>query len=74
MADFGEPDFTIYNAGHLPANRYTPEMTSKTSIYLSFERKEMVIFGTEYAGEMKKGVFTVMNYLMPKRGLLPMHC
>ena len=74
LADFGEPDFTIYNAGHLPANRYTPEMTSKTSIYLSFERKEMVIFGTEYAGEMKEGVFTVMNYLMPKRGLLPMHC
>ena len=74
LADFGEPDFTIYNAGRFPANRYTPEMTSKTSIYLSFERKEMAIFGTEYAGEMKKGVFTVMNYLMPKRGLLPMHC
>ena len=74
LADFGEPDFTIYNAGRFPANRYTPEMSSKTSICLSFERKEMVILGTEYAGEMKKGIFTVMNYLMPKRGLLPMHC
>ena len=61
MTYFGEPDFTIYNAGRFPANRYTPEMTSKTSIYLSFERKEMVIIGTEYAGEMKKGVFRVMN-------------
>ena len=34
----------------------------------------MVILGTEYAGEMKKGVFTIMNYLMPKRGVLSMHC
>ena len=74
LDDFGEPDFTIYNAGRFPANRYTSEMTSTTSIDLSFERREMVILGTEYAGEMKKGVFTVMNYLMPKRGQLSMHC
>ena len=74
LSDFGEPDFTIYNAGRFPANRYTSEMTSTTSIDLSFERREMVILGTEYAGEMKKGVFTVMNYLMPKRGQVSMHC
>ena len=74
LDDFGDPDFTIYNAGRFPANRYTSEMTSTTSIDLSFERREMVILGTEYAGEMKKGVFTVMNYLMPKRGQLSMHC
>jgi phosphoenolpyruvate carboxykinase (ATP) len=49
-------------------------MTSRTSVDLSFEDREMVILGTEYAGEMKKGVFTIINYLMPKRGLLPMHC
>src|SRR5438093_1166823 len=49
-------------------------MTSKTSIDLSFERGEFVILGTEYAGEMKKGVFTIMNYVMPKRGVLSMHC
>jgi len=64
----------IYNAGEFPANRLTAGMTSKTSIDLSFEDKEMVILGTEYAGEMKKGVFTIMNYLMPKRGVLSMHC
>jgi phosphoenolpyruvate carboxykinase (ATP) len=74
LADFGAPDFTIYNAGRFPANRLTEGMTSKTSIDLSFEDKEMVILGTEYAGEMKKGVFTIMNYLMPKRGVLSMHC
>jgi phosphoenolpyruvate carboxykinase (ATP) len=49
-------------------------MTSKTSIDLSFQDREFVILGTEYAGEMKKGVFTIMNYLMPKRGVLSMHC
>jgi phosphoenolpyruvate carboxykinase (ATP) len=49
-------------------------MTSTTSVDLSFEQKEFVILGTQYAGEMKKGVFTIMNYLMPKRGVLSMHC
>jgi phosphoenolpyruvate carboxykinase (ATP) len=71
---FGTPDFTIYNAGRFPANRYTREMTSKTSIDLSFEEKQLIILGTEYAGEMKKGIFTVMNYLMPKRDIVSMHC
>jgi phosphoenolpyruvate carboxykinase (ATP) len=47
---------------------------TETSIALNFDSKEMVILGTEYAGEMKKGVFTIMNYLMPKRGILSMHC
>ena len=74
LAQFGEPDFVIYNAGEFPANRQTRHMESKTSVDLSFENSEMVILGTEYAGEMKKGVFTVMHYLMPKRGVLSMHC
>ena len=74
LADFGEPDFVIYNAGEFPANRQTTHMTSKTSIDLSFEDDEMVILGTEYAGEMKKGIFTVMHYLMPRQNVLSMHC
>jgi phosphoenolpyruvate carboxykinase (ATP) len=74
LADFGEPDVVIYNAGEFPANRRTKGMTSKTSVELSLERKEFVILGTEYAGEMKKGVFTMMNYFGPKRGILSMHC
>jgi phosphoenolpyruvate carboxykinase (ATP) len=49
-------------------------MTSKTSVCLSLEDRELVILGTEYAGEMKKGVFTVANYFAPKRGVLSMHC
>jgi phosphoenolpyruvate carboxykinase (ATP) len=40
----------------------------------NLERKEIVILGTEYAGEMKKGIFGVMNYLMPLQGVMPMHC
>lgn len=74
LVSFGKPDYVIYNAGKFPANRYTSGMTSKTSIDLNLELGEFVILGTEYAGEMKKGVFTIMNYLMPKRGVLSMHC
>ena len=74
LADFGEPDYTIFNGGSFPANRYTSQMTSTTSVDLSLEHKEFVILGTEYAGEMKKGVFSVMNYLMPLQDVLPMHC
>lgn len=74
LQSFGKPDFVIYNAGQFPANRHTEGMTSKTSIDINFRTGEMVLLGTEYAGEMKKGVFTIMNYLMPKQGLLSMHC
>jgi hypothetical protein len=49
------PDYTIYNAGAFPANRFTTGMTSATSVSINFAEKEMVILGTEYAGEMKKG-------------------
>ncbi|RKO97203.1 ATP-utilizing phosphoenolpyruvate carboxykinase [Caulochytrium protostelioides] len=73
LAEFGEPDFTIFNAGDFPANRYTTGMTSSTSVALNFTRNELVILGTAYAGEMKKGIFTVMHYLMPKAGVLSLH-
>jgi len=74
LEQFGDPDVVIYNAGRFPANRHTPGMTSKTSVDVNLEDREMVILGTEYAGEMKKGVFTMMNYYMPKQGVLSMHC
>ena len=68
LGEFGEPDLVILNAGSFPANPYTAQMTSTTSIDFSIPDGELVILGTQYAGEMKKGVFTVMNYLMPRRG------
>lgn len=74
LAEFGNPDYVVFNAGAFPANRYTKGMTSDTSVVLHPARKQIVILGTEYAGEMKKGVFTVMNYLMPKTGVMSMHC
>ncbi|KAF4985164.1 hypothetical protein FDECE_16762, partial [Fusarium decemcellulare] len=73
LKDF-HPDYTIYNAGKFPANRYTEGMTSGTSVAINFDQKEMVILGTEYAGEMKKGVFTVLFYEMPiKHNVLTLH-
>ena len=74
LADFGEPDYVIFNGGGFPANRYTSEMTSKTSVDVNLEKKQVVILGTQYAGEMKKGIFSIMNYLMPLENVLPMHC
>ncbi len=74
LADFGEPDFVIYNSGASDADPDIEGVTSKTSVALSFKDREFVLLGTQYAGEMKKGVFTVMNYLMPKIGVLSMHC
>ncbi len=74
LESFGEPDFVVYNAGKFPANQFTEGMTSDASVDVNFESNKMVILGTEYAGEMKKGVFTVMNYLMPKKDVLSMHC
>ena len=74
LEDFGEPDCVIFNAGRFPANRRTSSMTSKTSVDVNLDSRQMAILGTEYAGEMKKGVFTMMNYYMPKVGVLSMHC
>lgn len=74
LETYGEPDFVIFNAGAFPANYHTAGMTSKTSVALHFGRQEFVILGTEYAGEMKKGVFTIMHYLMPRKDVLSMHC
>ncbi|MGI9517338.1 MAG: phosphoenolpyruvate carboxykinase (ATP) [Pirellulaceae bacterium] len=74
LANFGEPDYVIYNAGQQKADSSIDGVGSDTCVALNFGASEMVILGTEYAGEMKKGVFTIMNYLMPKKGVLSMHC
>jgi phosphoenolpyruvate carboxykinase (ATP) len=74
LAEFTTPDYTIYNAGSFPADSEVEGLTSDVSIALNFDSRELVILGTQYAGEMKKGVFTIMHYLMPHRGVLSMHC
>eukprot|EP00796_Vickermania_ingenoplastis_P010363 gene10363-7250_t len=73
LANFGEPDYTIYNAGECKADPTIPGVTSTTSVSLNFKTREEVILGTEYAGEMKKGILTVMFELMPRQNHLCMH-
>ncbi len=74
LEHFGTPDYVVYNAGCCNANPAVEGVETPTSVALDFARREFVILGTQYAGEMKKGVFTIMNYLMPKQGVLSMHC
>ncbi|CAN5380305.1 phosphoenolpyruvate carboxykinase (ATP) [soil metagenome] len=74
LATFGEPDWVIFNAGHTKVSPHIRGLSGNTSIDLNFKTREMVILGSEYAGEMKKGVFTVLNYTLPLGGALPMHC
>ncbi|HEY9886631.1 MAG TPA: phosphoenolpyruvate carboxykinase (ATP), partial [Vampirovibrionales bacterium] len=74
LKEFGEPDWVIYNAGQSPALTKVDGVESKSSVSLNIKKRQFVILGTEYAGEMKKGVFTIMNYLLPLKGMLSMHC
>lgn len=68
-----QPDFYVFNSGEFPSNPLTHGMTSTTSVDVNMGEHEMVILGTQYAGEMKKGVFSVMHYLMPQEGVLSLH-
>ncbi len=74
VREFGEPDYVIFNGGNEAANPSVEGVETTTSVALNFAAGEFVILGTQYAGEMKKGIFTIMNYLMPKQGVLSMHC
>ncbi|HSM37936.1 MAG TPA: phosphoenolpyruvate carboxykinase (ATP) [Candidatus Limnocylindrales bacterium] len=68
-----EPNFTIINVPSFQADPETDGTRSGTAILLNLGRMEIIIVGTQYAGEIKKSAFTVMNYLMPDEGVLPMH-
>ena len=67
------PNFTIINVPSFQADPATEGTRTGTAILLNLARMEILIVGTEYAGEIKKSAFTVMNYLMPDEGVLPMH-
>ncbi len=69
-----EPDYVILHAPDFHADPDLDGVRSGTAIALSFAEKIIVIAGTEYAGEIKKSIFTVMNWLLPADGVLPMHC
>ncbi len=67
------PNFTIIDAPSFRADPATEGTRTETAILVHLRRMEIIIVGTEYAGEIKKSAFTVMNYLMPDEGVLPMH-
>ncbi|WP_299288579.1 phosphoenolpyruvate carboxykinase [uncultured Tateyamaria sp.] len=73
LADF-VADFTVINCPSFKADPDRHNCRSDTVIAMNFERKMILIGGTEYAGENKKSVFTLLNYLLPERGVMPMHC
>jgi phosphoenolpyruvate carboxykinase (ATP) len=73
LADF-EPSFTVVNVAHLQAEPQRDGTRSSTFILLDLARRMVLIGGTRYAGEIKKSIFSVMNYYLPKQGVLSMHC
>ncbi len=68
------PGFTVLDAASFEADPARDGTASPTFILLNFARRLVLIGGSAYAGEIKKSVFSVMNYLLPKQGVLPMHC
>jgi phosphoenolpyruvate carboxykinase (ATP) len=73
LADF-VPEMTILDLPSFKADPKKYGVRSETVIACDFTRKIVLIAGTAYAGEMKKSVFTFLNYLLPARGVMPMHC
>ncbi|MCS0789716.1 phosphoenolpyruvate carboxykinase (ATP) [Cytobacillus pseudoceanisediminis] len=69
-----QAEFTVISAPNFKADPAVDGTKSETFIIISFERRTVLIGGTEYAGEMKKSIFSVMNYMLPENGILPMHC
>ncbi|TVR28270.1 MAG: phosphoenolpyruvate carboxykinase (ATP) [Balneolaceae bacterium] len=69
-----EPGFTVLAAPTFQANPEVDGTRSSTFILCSFEKKLILIGGTLYSGEVKKGIFAVLNYLLPKRDVMAMHC
>ncbi|HUQ44992.1 MAG TPA: phosphoenolpyruvate carboxykinase (ATP) [Candidatus Limnocylindria bacterium] len=68
-----EPNFTIIDVPSFEADPATEGTRTGTAILVHLQRMEIIIVGTMYAGEIKKSAFTVMNYLLPDEGVLPMH-
>jgi len=68
------PEFTVLQCPNFHADPDTDKTRSGTFVALSFVRKMILIGGTAYAGEIKKSVFTLLNFLLPARGVLSMHC
>lgn len=69
-----KPTFTVLSAPNCFANPSEDNTKTETFIVVSFKKRIILVGGTEYAGEIKKSIFSVMNYLLPQQDILPMHC
>jgi len=69
-----DPEFTILHAPEMKVDPAVVGANSETVITLNLKKKLVLIAGTSYAGEMKKSVFSILNYLLPEKGIMPMHC
>lgn len=69
-----EPDFTVLHAPHLKADPARHGCRSETAIMVNFTRREVLVTGTRYAGEIKKSIFSVLNHMLPDANVFPMHC
>ena len=67
-------EFTIINFPHLKMNPKIHGTNSETAIVVNLDKKLILICGTEYAGETKKSVFTLLNFFLPEKNIMPMHC
>ncbi len=75
LAAFGEPDFIVYNASKATVENYKElGLNSETAVVFNLTTREQVILNTWYGGEMKKGMFSMMNYYLPLQGIASMHC
>ncbi len=75
LANFGEPDFVVLNASKTKVENYEElGLNSETAVVFNLTEKMQVIINTWYGGEMKKGMFSYMNYLLPLQGIASMHC
>jgi len=75
LKNFGEPDFIVYTASKAKVSNYKElGLNSETAVVFNLTSKEQVILNTWYGGEMKKGMFSIMNYLLPLKGIAAMHC
>ena len=75
LENYGEPDFVSFNAAKAKVENYKElGLNSETATVFNLKTNEQVILNTWYGGEMKKGIFSIMNYLNPLRGIASMHC
>ncbi len=74
LEKYGEPDYCVYACGGLKLEGEKDKVKSDTAIILNLTEGNILIAGSDYGGEIKKSIFTVMNFIMPERGVMPMHC